>query len=80
MEVDPQYGQSAEALRDVYVTVPTATNVKRGTQVPLLSFASYQLKNTPLAVNHQVNLQRPPFPSILHPRPPFPMRRWLLAR
>jgi multidrug efflux pump len=53
MEVAPQYGQSSEALRDVYVSVPSSTQFPGGAQVPLLAFASFGLSNTPLSVNHQ---------------------------
>jgi multidrug efflux pump len=47
MEVAPQYWQSPEALKGVYVQSPT-----RG-QVPLAAFATYEPTNTSLAVNHQ---------------------------
>jgi multidrug efflux pump len=47
MEVAPQYWQSPEALKGVYVQSPT-----RG-QVPLAAFARYEPTNTSLAVNHQ---------------------------
>ena len=53
MEVAPRYGQSSEALRDVYVSVPASVQFPAGAQVPLLAFASYGLNNTPLSVNHQ---------------------------
>jgi multidrug efflux pump len=53
MEVAPQYGQSSEALRDLYVSVPSSARIPGGAQVPLLAFASYGLNNTPLQVNHQ---------------------------
>jgi multidrug efflux pump len=53
MEVAPQYGQSSEALRDLYVRVPSSAQFPGGAQVPLLSFATYRLNNTPLQVNHQ---------------------------
>ena len=53
MEVAPQYGQSPEALRDLYVRVPSSAQFPGGAQVPLLAFASYGLNNTPLQVNHQ---------------------------
>jgi len=53
MEVAPQYGQSAEALQDVYVTVAGSKLYSAGTQVPLKTFATYGLSNTPLQVNHQ---------------------------
>jgi multidrug efflux pump len=53
MEVAPRYGQSPEALRDLYIRVPSSAQFPGGAQVPLLAFASYGLNNTPLSVNHQ---------------------------
>jgi multidrug efflux pump len=47
MEVAPEFSQSPEALKNIYVSVPS------GGQVPLSAFASYALTNTPLSVNHQ---------------------------
>jgi multidrug efflux pump len=47
MEAAPEYWQSPEVLKQVYVT---ATD---GSQVPLSSIASYGPSNTALAVNHQ---------------------------
>jgi multidrug efflux pump len=47
MEVAPQYWQSPEALKDVYVLSPT-----KG-QVPLSAIARYEPSTAPLAVNHQ---------------------------
>ena len=47
MEAAPQYWQSPEALRHVYLTTST------GAQVPLTGIASFGPTNTPLAVNHQ---------------------------
>src|SRR4030095_13270594 len=47
MEAAPQYWQSPEALRTIYVSTST------GAQVPLSAFATYGPTNTPLAVNHQ---------------------------
>jgi multidrug efflux pump len=47
MEVAPQFLQSPESLKDIYV------QSKSGAMVPLMSFASYGLGTTPLAVNHQ---------------------------
>jgi len=46
MEAAPQYWQSPDALRDVYVSTPDG-------QVPLSTFAKYGPTATPLAVNHQ---------------------------
>jgi len=47
MEVAPQYLQSPESLKDIYVRSTS------GQMVPLMAFASYELGTTPLAVNHQ---------------------------
>jgi multidrug efflux pump len=47
MEAAPQYWQSPEALKSIYVSTSS------GAQVPLSTFASYAPTNTPLAVNHQ---------------------------
>jgi len=47
MEAAPQYWQSSDALKDIYVSTPSDT------QVPLAAFARYETTNTPLAVNHQ---------------------------
>jgi multidrug efflux pump len=47
MEVAPQFLQSPEALKDIYV------QSKSGKMVPLMSFATFGLGTTPLAVNHQ---------------------------
>jgi multidrug efflux pump len=47
MEAAPEFWQSPEALRNVWVSTKT------GVQVPLSTFASYGPTNTPLAVNHQ---------------------------
>ncbi|WP_283148863.1 multidrug efflux RND transporter permease subunit [Silvimonas soli] len=47
MEVAPQYWQSPEALKNIYIISST------GAQVPLSTVASYAPTFTPLAVNHQ---------------------------
>jgi multidrug efflux pump len=52
MEAAPQFWQSPETLKDVYVVVPAA-NGAAAKQVPLSSFAHYEPTWTPLAVNHQ---------------------------
>jgi len=49
MEVAPPYWQSPEALRDLYISVPSNAQFPGGAQVPLLAFASYGLNNTPFA-------------------------------
>jgi multidrug efflux pump len=48
MEAAPQYWQSPEVLKNVYVSTST------GERVPLSAFATFGPSNTPLAVNHQV--------------------------
>ena len=53
MEASPPNWQSPESLKDVYVTMPVSSQYPHGVQAPLLSFADYELTNTPLAVNHQ---------------------------
>jgi multidrug efflux pump len=47
MEAAPQYWQSPEALKNVYV------RGAGGTQVPLAAFSRYETTNTPLSVSHQ---------------------------
>ncbi len=47
MEAAPEYWQSPEILKDVFVSNSS------GAQVPLSAFATYGPTNTPLAVNHQ---------------------------
>ncbi len=47
MEAAPEYWQSPDALKDVYVVTPA------GAQVPLAAFSTYGPTSTPLSVNHQ---------------------------
>jgi len=47
MEAAPQYWQSPEALKELYIVKPD------GTQVPFSAFSRYEMTNTPLAVQHQ---------------------------
>ena len=53
MEASPPNWQSPESLKDIYVTMPVSSQYPQGVQAPLLSFADYELTNTPLVVNHQ---------------------------
>ncbi|NOT84423.1 MAG: multidrug efflux RND transporter permease subunit [Methylococcaceae bacterium] len=53
MEVAPEYSQSAEALKSLYVSVPPNPQFPDGAAVPLAAFAKYAATNTPLSVNHQ---------------------------
>ena len=47
LEVDPQFSQNPDSLKNIYVHSNT------GSQVPLASFSHFQTSNTALAVNHQ---------------------------
>jgi len=53
MEVAPEYSQSSEALKNIYVSVPPIPPAVTGGQVPLSAFTYYGVTNTPLSVNHQ---------------------------
>ena len=47
LEVDPQFAQNPDSLKNIYV------HSGSGTQVPLASFSRFETANTYLAVNHQ---------------------------
>jgi multidrug efflux pump len=47
LEVEPQFQQNPDSLKNIYVRAPG------GTQVPLSSFTRLSTTSTPLAVNHQ---------------------------
>jgi multidrug efflux pump len=47
MEAAPQYWQSPEALKSLYVVLPN------GSHVPFSAFSHYEMTNTPLSVAHQ---------------------------
>ena len=47
MEAAPQYLQQPSSLNDIYVISAS------GAQVPLSTLATWEMSNTPLAVNHQ---------------------------
>ena len=47
MEAAPEYWQSPEALKSIYIVLPN------GSQVPLSAISHYEMTNTPLAVPHQ---------------------------
>ena len=53
MEAAPQYWQSQETLKDVFVIAASGVQGNQGTPVPLSSFAHYEPSLTPLQVNHQ---------------------------
>jgi multidrug efflux pump len=47
LEVDPQFQQSPDALKNIYVKATT------GAQVPLAAFSRFQYSSTPLTITHQ---------------------------
>jgi len=47
LEVDPQFRENPEDLKDIYV------KSSAGTQVPLSSFSHFESRSTSLAINHQ---------------------------
>jgi multidrug efflux pump len=47
MEAAPEYWQSPEALKSIYIVLPN------GGQVPLSAISHYEMTNTPLSVPHQ---------------------------
>ncbi|MBV9574421.1 MAG: efflux RND transporter permease subunit, partial [Acidobacteriales bacterium] len=47
LEVDPQFEQNPDALKDIYVKSGT------GSQVPLSAFSHFEPSNAALAINHQ---------------------------
>ena len=57
MELAPEYWQSPEALKQVYINVPATRSVNgepiAAHQVPLSAVANFAPMTTPLAVNHQ---------------------------
>ena len=57
MELAPEYWQSPEALKQIYINVPATTspsgNVIAMHTVPLSAFTSFAPSNTPLSINHQ---------------------------
>jgi multidrug efflux pump subunit AcrB len=53
MEVDPQFQQGPEALKEIYL------RASNGAEIPFSAFAHFETRNTTLSVNHQGQ-----FPSI----------------
>jgi len=47
MGLAPEYLQSPESLKNLYITTPT------GSQIPFSTFSHYEMTNTALGVNHQ---------------------------
>ncbi|WKJ89020.1 multidrug efflux RND transporter permease subunit [Methylomonas montana] len=57
MELAPEYWQSPEALKQVYISVPSqrlpSGEEAPARQIPLSALASFAPTNTPLTINHQ---------------------------
>jgi multidrug efflux pump len=53
MELAPEYWQSSQTLRQIYLSVAPKAPQTATTQAPLSAVASFAPGNTPLAVNHQ---------------------------
>ena len=53
LEVAPEYWQTPEILKKIYVSAPVSPGSTQTKQIPLSAFASFGPTNTPLAVNHQ---------------------------
>jgi len=53
MEVAPEYAQSPEALKSLYLSVPSSNEFPNGAKVPLSAFADFQPTSRALSVNHQ---------------------------
>lgn len=57
MELAPEYWQSPEALKQVYISVPSqrlpSGEQAPARQIPLSALASFAPTNTPLTINHQ---------------------------
>ncbi|MFZ9610023.1 MAG: efflux RND transporter permease subunit [Methylococcales bacterium] len=53
MEVSPEFSQSAETLKNMYINIPQALPLNSAGQIPFSTFVTYTTNNTPLSVNHQ---------------------------
>jgi multidrug efflux pump len=59
LEVQPQFWQTPEGLKAIYVKASDPSNVNFGKLVPLAAFTSYRASTAPLAINHSAQ-----FPSV----------------
>ena len=53
MEVTPEFSQSAETLKNIYINAPAIPPLTSRGQIPFSTFVTYSTTNTPLSVNHQ---------------------------
>jgi len=53
MEVTPEFSQSAETLKNIYINAPAVPQLPSRGQIPFSTFVTYSTTNTPLSVNHQ---------------------------
>ena len=53
MEVTPEFSQSAETLKNIYINAPAVPPLTSRGQIPFSTFVTYSTTNTPLSVNHQ---------------------------
>ena len=53
MEVTPEFSQSAETLKNIYINAPAVPLLTSRGQIPFSTFVTYSTTNTPLSVNHQ---------------------------
>lgn len=53
MEVSPEFSQSAETLKNMYINIPQTLPLNSAGQIPFSTFVTYTTNNTPLSVNHQ---------------------------
>jgi len=53
MEVTPEFSQSAETLKNIYINAPAVPQLTSRGQIPFSTFVTYTTTNTPLSVNHQ---------------------------
>ena len=53
MEVTPEFSQSAETLKNIYINAPAVPLLTSRGQIPFSTFVTYSTTNTPLSINHQ---------------------------
>jgi multidrug efflux pump len=59
LEVQPQYWQTPEGLKSIYVKASNPASANFGKLVPLSAFTSYRASTAPLTINHSAQ-----FPSV----------------
>jgi multidrug efflux pump len=53
MEVSPEFSQSPETLKNIYINAPAVPPLTSKGQIPFSTFVTYSTTNTPLSINHQ---------------------------